>query len=36
MGVAWSVGELSEAELAPQPHDLPLMLVVTERGVIAG
>jgi 5,10-methenyltetrahydrofolate synthetase len=33
VGVAWSVGELSESEFAAQPHDLPLMLVVTERGV---
>ena len=33
VGVAWSACELSEAELAPQPHDHPLMIVVTERGV---
>jgi 5,10-methenyltetrahydrofolate synthetase len=33
IGVAWSVTELAEAELAPQPHDRPLMLIVTERGV---
>ena len=36
IGVAWSVAEISDAELAPQPHDLPLMLIVTERGVVAG
>jgi len=34
IGVAWSVNELSEAELAPQPHDHPLLMVVTERGVV--
>jgi len=33
VGVAWSANELSETELLPQPHDHPLMLVVTERGV---
>jgi 5-formyltetrahydrofolate cyclo-ligase len=35
VGVAWSVTELGEAELAPQPHDLALALVVTERGVVS-
>ncbi|HJV95685.1 MAG TPA: 5-formyltetrahydrofolate cyclo-ligase [Albitalea sp.] len=34
VGVAWSVGELSEAEFAARAHDLPLMLVVTEQGVV--
>jgi len=34
VGIAWSDTELSDAELAPQPHDHPLMLVVTERGVV--
>lgn len=34
VGVAWSVNELTEVELAPQPHDHPLSLVVTERGVV--
>jgi 5-formyltetrahydrofolate cyclo-ligase len=33
LGVAWSCGEIDEAQLQPQPHDQPLMLVVTERGV---
>ena len=33
VGVAWSAGELSEAEFGPQVHDQPLMLMVTERGV---
>jgi len=35
VGVAWSVCEASEDQLAPQAHDVPLMLVVTERGVAA-
>jgi 5-formyltetrahydrofolate cyclo-ligase len=35
VGIAWSATELSESELAPQPHDQPLMLVITERGVVA-
>lgn len=34
VGVAWSVGEVSEADFAPQPHDQPLTLVVTEHGVV--
>jgi 5,10-methenyltetrahydrofolate synthetase len=33
IGVAWSACEVDEAELAPQVHDQPLMLIVTERGV---
>lgn len=33
VGVAWSATLLGEAELAVQPHDHPLMLIVTERGV---
>ena len=33
VGVAWSGGELSEAEFGPQAHDQPLTLIVTERGV---
>jgi len=35
VGVAWAVGEVSEAEFAAEPHDLPLALVVTERGVVS-
>jgi 5-formyltetrahydrofolate cyclo-ligase len=34
VGIAWSATELTEAELAPQPHDQTLMLIVTERGVV--
>lgn len=34
VGVAWSCCEIDEADLLPQPHDVPLMLVVTELGVI--
>ena len=36
VGVAWSMGELTAAEFTPQPHDQPLMVVVTEEGVVAG
>lgn len=32
IGVAWSVGLMSAADFKPQPHDQPLMVVVTERG----
>jgi 5,10-methenyltetrahydrofolate synthetase len=34
VGVAWSVGEVSDAEFAAEAHDLPLAFVVTERGVV--
>lgn len=34
VGVAWSFAEIARAEFAPQPHDLPLTLIVTERGVV--
>jgi 5,10-methenyltetrahydrofolate synthetase len=34
IGVAWSLARIDEAEFAPQPHDLPLTLVVTEEGVV--
>jgi 5,10-methenyltetrahydrofolate synthetase len=33
IGVAWSVGEIDEAELQPQPHDRSLDCVVSELGV---
>lgn len=33
IGVAWAIAEIDEAALAPEPHDLPLTLIVTERGV---
>lgn len=35
IGVAWSLGELDDATFAAQPHDRPMMLVVTERGVVS-
>jgi 5-formyltetrahydrofolate cyclo-ligase len=34
IGVAWSASEIEEAELAPQAHDIALMLIVTEEGVV--
>jgi 5-formyltetrahydrofolate cyclo-ligase len=33
VGVAWSIGEIDAAAYEAQPHDLPLALIVTERGV---
>ncbi len=35
VGVAWSFSELDAAGFAAGPHDLPLMLIVTERGVVS-
>jgi 5,10-methenyltetrahydrofolate synthetase len=34
VGVAWSAARIDEADLAPLPHDMPLALVVTERGPV--
>ena len=34
VGLAWSPCEIDESELAPQPYDIPLTLVVTENGVV--
>ena len=34
VGVAWTVAHIDDAELAPQAHDVPLTLVVTERGPV--
>jgi len=34
VGVAWSFTRLDEAELAAAPHDVPLAVVVTERGAL--
>ena len=34
IGVAWSGGALAADELPFEPHDRPLMLVVTEHGVV--
>lgn len=35
VGVAWALAEVDEALFAPEPHDRPLAMIVTERGVIA-
>ena len=35
VGVAWSFCEITDEDLAPQPHDQALMAVVTERGVVS-
>lgn len=34
VGVAWSVGLIAEGGFVPEPHDLPLACVVSERGVL--
>jgi 5-formyltetrahydrofolate cyclo-ligase len=34
VGVAWSVGEMRDGDFTPEPHDQPLTLIVTERGVV--
>lgn len=34
VGVAWALGRLDGGDFEPQPHDRPLMMVVTERGVV--
>ena len=33
VGVAWSVSEVDAGDYAPESHDRPMMLIVTERGV---
>ena len=33
VGVAWSFAEIDLATFAARPHDVPLTLIVTERGV---
>jgi 5-formyltetrahydrofolate cyclo-ligase len=33
VGVAWSIAEVGAADFAAEPHDRPLTLIVTERGV---
>lgn len=35
VGVAWSFTELGTEQFGAQPHDIPLTLIVTERGVAA-
>jgi 5-formyltetrahydrofolate cyclo-ligase len=34
IGVAWSVAQVDAAAFGAQPHDLPLMAIVTENGVV--
>jgi 5,10-methenyltetrahydrofolate synthetase len=33
VGVAWQANEIDDATFAAEPHDVPLALIVTERGV---
>lgn len=35
VGVAWAIAELDDASFAPEPHDRPLAVIVTDRGVVA-
>jgi 5-formyltetrahydrofolate cyclo-ligase len=35
IGVAWSHALLGDDELTPEPHDQPMMLVVTPEGVLS-
>ena len=34
VGVAWAVGEIEAGGYEPQPHDIAMALIVTERGVV--
>jgi 5-formyltetrahydrofolate cyclo-ligase len=34
IGVAWAASRIDADELVPQPHDIPLTLIVTERGPV--
>jgi len=34
VGVAWAFAEIDVAAFAARPHDVPLAIVVTERGVV--
>ena len=34
VGVAWSQAEITDEVLAPQPHDQPLMIIVTPEGIV--
>lgn len=36
IGVAWAGAEVDPALFAAEPHDRPLTLVLTERGVVGG
>jgi 5-formyltetrahydrofolate cyclo-ligase len=34
IGVAWAFSEIDDEVLGPQPHDVPMTLIVTELGVV--
>jgi 5,10-methenyltetrahydrofolate synthetase len=36
IGLAWSATEVDEAEFTPAPHDVPMIAILTERGVLGG
>ena len=33
IGVSWSIGQLQENVINPQPHDRPLIAVITESNI---
>lgn len=35
VGVAWVATEIGERDYTAEPHDVPMMLIVTESGVVA-
>lgn len=36
IGVSWDIGQLEESVINPQPHDQPLMAVITESHIWSG
>jgi 5-formyltetrahydrofolate cyclo-ligase len=36
IGIAWSFAEIDATDFDVQPHDLPMMLIVTEHGCLGG
>lgn len=34
VGIAWAASEMQSADFEPQPHDVALTVVITERGVV--
>jgi 5,10-methenyltetrahydrofolate synthetase len=34
VGIAWAFSEIDDSVFQAQPHDLPLTIIITERGVV--